>query len=372
MKYIEHEFVSVAKRENNPKRNYLVVNRLQGKHVPVAPEIVFEMFDALADRLQAACKKERLLLIGFAETATAIGARLAVRLGSYYMQTTREQIPNAEYLLFSESHSHATEQKLVKDDVEKILPKVDRVVFVEDEVTTGNTILNIINILEKEYPDKMRFTVASVLNGMDAEAKGRYRERQIGLFYLCETNHRQYAAIAEGYNGDGEYISMDTSCAVPSAVYRLHGYLNSRRCVLGEAYNKACEALWEQIKAAVPLDKKQSVLILGTEEFMYPALWIGACLEKCGHAVKCHATTRSPIAVSCESDYPLSVRYELASFYEDGRRTFIYDLKKYDSVWILTDAINPKENGVCSLIHALESCGNDDIRLFFWGDNCET
>ena len=366
MTYIEQEFVSVAKRENNPKRNYLVVNRLQGKHVPVAPERAFEMFDALADRLNAAYGKERLLLIGFAETATAIGARLAVRLGTYYIQTTREQIPGAEYLFFSESHSHATEQRLVKQDIDEMIPKVSRIVFIEDEVTTGNTILNIINILEKEYPYKVRFAVASILNGMDSAAKDRYRARQIGLLYLCETNHRQYAKIAESYAGDGTYIPADFTHLVPAAVHRLQGYLNARRCVSGEAYGKACEALWEQIKTAAVSEQGQKILVLGTEEFMYPALFVGACLEKCGNTVKCHATTRSPIAVSRESAYPLSVRHELVSVYEDGRKTFIYDLKKYDSVWILTDAGELTERGICSLLNALKSCGNDDIHLFLW------
>ena len=52
--------------------------------------------------------------MGFAETATAIGARLAVRLHAYYIQTTREQIPGVSYLYFTEAHSHAAEQKLVK------------------------------------------------------------------------------------------------------------------------------------------------------------------------------------------------------------------------------------------------------------------
>ena len=32
------EIVSVAKRDNNKKRNYLVLNRYQGKHIPASPE----------------------------------------------------------------------------------------------------------------------------------------------------------------------------------------------------------------------------------------------------------------------------------------------------------------------------------------------
>ena len=92
MMYRESDLIRIAKRENNKKRNYLIVNRLQGKHMPVSPGKAFELFDELADVVKREYKEERLLLIGFAETATAIGARLAVRLDSFYMQTTREEI----------------------------------------------------------------------------------------------------------------------------------------------------------------------------------------------------------------------------------------------------------------------------------------
>ena len=46
MEYTEKDLVKIAKRENNTKRNYLVVDPLQGKHIPV------EM--CIRDRLQAA------------------------------------------------------------------------------------------------------------------------------------------------------------------------------------------------------------------------------------------------------------------------------------------------------------------------------
>ena len=47
--YTEKELVRIARRENNNKRNYLVVNRLQGKHIPVRPCEALAMFRALAD-----------------------------------------------------------------------------------------------------------------------------------------------------------------------------------------------------------------------------------------------------------------------------------------------------------------------------------
>ncbi len=371
--YTETDLVGIAKRDNNPKRNYLVVNRLQGKHIPVPPHSAFEMFDMLAGRLKEAYGQEKLLLVGFAETATAIGARLAVQLDTYYIQTTREQMPGVKYLLFSESHSHATEQKLVKDDMDAMFHQVDRIVFVEDELTTGNTILNIIDLLQKEYPGKMRFAAASILNGMDETATGRYGKRQIGLVYLQKTDHSKYVCMAKAYAGDGLYIPADTDPCRDigdlSRVYRLPAsYVNARRCIAGKAYQRACEAMWEQACAKCAPVSGKTVLILGTEEFMYPALFAGERLQRMGYTVKCHATTRSPITVSRECGYPLHVRYELVSLYEEGRRTFIYDLERYDSVWIFTDAANPVEGGICSLWNALRLCGNDDIRLFCWGD----
>ena len=166
MEYVESDLVRIAKRENNTKRGYLVVNPLQGKHISVKPSKALELFSALAKTFVNQYKNERLLLVGFAETATAIGAQAAIAVGAKYIQTTREIVADADYLFFSEEHSHATEQKLVKNDIDSMIGEIDRIIFVEDEVTTGNTILNIISILEKLYSGKLCFSVASLLNGM--------------------------------------------------------------------------------------------------------------------------------------------------------------------------------------------------------------
>lgn len=43
------KIIAIAKREHNTKRSFLVVNRYQGKHVPISPDKPFQMFSALAD-----------------------------------------------------------------------------------------------------------------------------------------------------------------------------------------------------------------------------------------------------------------------------------------------------------------------------------
>lgn len=365
--YTEKELAAVAKRENNNKRKYLVVNRYQAKHIPVSPSKSLAMFEALADLLKGKYEGETLLLVGFAETATAIGAALAVQLNTFYMQTTRENMDGVEYLYFLEAHSHSTDQKIVKTDLDRMIDKIDRIVFVEDEVTTGNTILNIINIIENTYAKKLRFSVASLLNGMDAEARKSYEDRAIPMHYLVKTSHDGYTRIAEGFKGDGIYYrpdDKDRELCVEKI--EIKGYINARRLTNGSVYGSACENLYRELEARLDIGTEEDILVIGTEEFMYPALFTAEKLEEKGNRVKCHSTTRSPIAVSSEEEYPLHVRYELASLYDSQRRTFLYDIGKYDQVIILTDSVNDESQGINTLVNAVYSCGSPKLSLVRW------
>lgn len=365
--YEENDLVRIGKRENNKKRSYLVVNRLQGKHIPVKPSMALTMFQSLGRLVDAEYGSERLLLIGFAETATAIGAAAAAYTGGYYMQTTREQILGVSYLYFSEAHSHATEQKLVKEDLEAVIDQVDRIVFIEDEVTTGNTILNIIRLIDGQYPGKIKFSVASLLNGMDEESGKVYETYGIRTHYLVRTSHHKYGAIAEKSENDGAcYVEDSGVCCRPYRELVYAGYPDARRIVRAEDYQKACESLWLQIRADLDFTDAHRILVLGTEEFMYPGLFVAYRIEESGKQVLFHATTRSPIVVSREETYPLHVRYQLSSVYDKDRTTFVYDLDQYDLVLIITDSGCEDKSGINGLVNALSRCGNSNLCFIRW------
>lgn len=393
--YTEAELVRIAKRENNTRRKYLVVNRLQGKHIPVSPKEALQMFRSLAELIKEAYPSERLLMVGFAETATAIGAAVAIECQAAYMQTTREVIDGVDYLYFSESHSHATEQKLVKTDLDKIIGKTDRIIFIEDEVTTGNTILNIVRLIQKTYAKPVSFAVASILNGMNEEALENYQNLKIPVHYLVKTAHDTYTEIAEQYQADGtchictkpqekeveqqkevqQQIEMQQTkeAQQPIEVQEISGWINARRLHTADTYKQACEQLWQEIqqkygytKYTKETETGRRILVLGTEEFMYPALYVGAKLEEAGYTVRMHATTRSPIAVSKEEKYPLHTRYELASLYDKNRTTFVYDLTEYEEVLVLTDAQKQETEGWESLQRALTLNHNRQIRGIRW------
>ncbi len=364
--YSESDLVKIAKRENNNKRKYLVVNPLQGKHVPVSPTETFSLFSQLSNLLANQYDKDSTLVIGFAGTATAIGACVAMKLGMQYVQTTRECLYQADYLFFTESHSHATEQKLVKDGMKETIlhGKIKRIVFVEDEVTTGNTILDLIGAMEKEWSDRLQYSVASLLNGMDREALAHFENRGIQVHYLVKTDHRGYEAIANGYREDGYYHDLDCDVC-PIECINVQCGIDTRKLSSPADYQAVCNFFWNSMKSRVLPDS--STLVLGTEEFMYPVLYVAKKIEDlAGVTVKFHATTRSPIAVSTEKEYPLHERWELVSLYEKGRKTFVYNLTKYDQVFILTDAEELVATGVYSLVNALVSCGNKSITLVRW------
>ena len=371
------DLLKVAKRENNQKRPYLYVNPLQGKHVPASPSVTLELFSRLAGLVERRYAGESLLAIGFAETATAIGFTVAWKAENvkYVMSTTRENLEGAGYLFFTESHSHATEQRLISDGLAGALEGTDRVVFVEDEVTTGNTIEKLIRALENSFPDKgLKFGIASILNSMsdgrlkELETEGipcdylhripsGYRVEEVERYHYDELNREPAEGKAEGLKEE----------TVP-------GGWNGRKAAAVPVFREKCGRFAEELAKRVCLEPScRSLLVLGTEEFMFPALLAAAAIENRHPEVKVrfHATTRSPIEISDDPEYPLHNRAPLESLYEKGRRTFLYNLTAYDKALVVTDAEPLNTAGLLSLTGALEQHGNRDITLIRWEDSAD-
>lgn len=101
MKKYEKEIFRLAKRYANKKRSYLLVNPWQAKHMPVSPTDALLMMNDLGC-LTAQKYPSARLVIGFAETATAVGAIVAANLADdcFYVHTTRESLAG-EYIEFS-------------------------------------------------------------------------------------------------------------------------------------------------------------------------------------------------------------------------------------------------------------------------------
>ncbi|MCJ7856616.1 phosphoribosyltransferase family protein [Lachnospiraceae bacterium NSJ-143] len=362
--------ITVAKRDNNNKRPYLIVNPKQGKHIPVRPSEAFALFKAITDKIDKNVKGENLIVISFAETATAIGAFAAcfMEKSPVYIQTTREEINGADYIFFSESHSHASVQKLVKNGLLESLNRADEVVFIEDEITTGNTILGLVEELKK-YSHDIRFTAVSILNGMSEQSLERFKKNNIDVLYISKSQNEKYINEVDKYNyNNANYVDCTekTVCGYDEKYYR--GFINPRIAVKSSEYKYSCCKFAESFVSDNIIEDNSSVLVLGTEEFMYPALMAALELEKkyASCDIKFHATTRSPILVSSDKGYPLRSRYRLISPYENERTTYVYNIEKYDRVFVLTDAPIKENPGINSVINALKSVGNKEITVCRW------
>lgn len=376
--YTAVDVILAAKREANTKRPYLLVNPLQGKHVPVRPDAALGLFDALGEKCRKAiAPTETVLAIAFAETATAIGAGLLSFLPgpAYYLQTTREEEAGREYLFFSESHSHATEQRLGLVGLREILERADTILFAEDEVTTGRTIRHLIDALSEIVDlSRKKLWVASLLNGMTKEHKRSFEEASIGLLYLVDSEPERVLEQIGTYAYDGgfwETKETDFGAETQGSVRilkPLRPRCNPRSVVERERYLLDCRSFALETVKRLELKRQERILVLGTEEFMYPGLLLAKELERqgLGEAIF-HATTRSPILTSTEPEYPLHNRWRLRSLYEKERITYIYNLECYDQAVVVTDA-KPEgiKAGVSSLADALMQAGTKKITLAEW------
>ena len=369
----EAELLRLARRHHNTKRVYLLVDPLQGKHIPVSPGEALSMLRSLGNRLREAAP-ETDTVVGFAETATAVAAVCAERLGGecFYIHTTRERFPregNAPVLEFLEEHSHAAEQTLLCAALEERLSRSKGLALIDDEYSTGKTLINILTRLRERFPGlrDIPVTAVSVIDRMSDARRAELEQLGVRTVSLLRLPFRDYTeevlryAIEAAYPpapSAERYIRYETAGAVPDL---------RRGAGIGEVF-AACEAMSAEM---IVRERKEltgkSVLVLGTEECMLPGLLLADALEGSGFArsVRFHATTRSPIGICEEEGYPIRNGCRLRGFYDPDRATFLYDLAAYDTAFVLTDAREEDavRAGAEALFDALAEYGCRELRV---------
>ncbi|MFJ6082362.1 phosphoribosyltransferase [Streptomyces sp. NPDC092369] len=169
----------------NPKRAHLLVSNVLGKHVPQAPSVVYGYGFALGRRVRELLGTEEsraAVVLGYAETATGLGHSVADGIGlAPYLHSTRRAVAGvATAGGFEEAHSHATSHLLLPEDPQ-LLVGDGPLVLVDDEFSTGNTVLNTIRDLHDRYP-RGRYVVVALVDMRSAADSGRLEDfaREIG------------------------------------------------------------------------------------------------------------------------------------------------------------------------------------------------
>lgn len=134
----------------NPKRGFLIVSRILGRHLPARPSAMRQAMDELGALIPGDAPGP-VVILGMAETATALGQgvfaayrRLNPDTRAIYLQTSRQKVSDAHLIAsFEEGHSHATTHliQLLDADILATVRSARTLVIVDDECSTGRTFI---------------------------------------------------------------------------------------------------------------------------------------------------------------------------------------------------------------------------------------
>ncbi|MFE2469292.1 phosphoribosyltransferase [Streptomyces mirabilis] len=331
----------------NPRRAHLLVSNVLGKHVPQSPSVVYGHGFALGRRVRELLGAEdagAAVVLGYAETATGLGHCVADGVGlAPYLHSTRRPVPGVDTAGgFEESHSHATSHLLLPENP-ALLAGAGPLVLVDDEFSTGNTVLNTIRDLHARYP-RDRYVVVALVDMRSAADLGRLAEfaTEIGARVDLVTAARGTVNLPEGVLEKGQALvaehetteatgttentrtTENTKTTEPAdnrpghhgaARVELgwprglpdggrHGFTPGQRIRL----DAALPAMAARVAEALP-EGARRVLVLGFEELMYAPLRLARELEQVVSAeVRYSTTTRSPVLALDDPGYAIRTR----------------------------------------------------------------
>ncbi|MCT9082754.1 phosphoribosyltransferase [Streptomyces fulvoviolaceus] len=322
----------------NPKRAHLLVSNVLGKHVPQSPSVVYGHGFALGRRVRdllGAEEARTAVVLGYAETATGLGHSVADGVGlAPYLHSTRRPVPGiAPAGGFEESHSHATSHLLLPEDP-ALLVGDGPLVLVDDEFSTGNTVLNTIRDLHERYP-RRRYVVVALVDMRSPADAGRLDDfaREIGARVDLVAAASGTVRLPEGVLEKGQALvarfesthlgargtarPAPTGPQPPHNVKRVelrwprglpdggrHGFTPHHRTRL----EGALPAMAARLAEALPEDAHR-VHVLGFEELMYAPLRLARELEQVADAeVRYSTTTRSPVLAVDDPGYAIRSR----------------------------------------------------------------
>lgn len=433
----EQELFELVIRKNK-KRSFLFASTVLGKYIAVHPYrsmlvnmILAEVFKQQVEKIELEVSSKlrmkdllkafrtipseetfrklnnvhyelnkKTLFIGFAETATALGHGVFSQFkgNCTYLHTTRMPIVSEmPTLFFEEEHSHAVSHTCYAREIET-LDDFERIVLVDDEITTGKTALNLIRKLTHQTNSK-EFVVMSLLDWRSGEDHILYErlEEELGIRIQCisllkgmltvemlkdmeaiKLNNEKIEWLEEDMNleswedeihnsreqqtWDEIFMPIDESITLEvkgqDQVLRKRVFMKKATGRFGLTAEE--NIIFEERAFAIgnKLAKHrryQSCLCLGTEEFIYLPCLIAS---KMGENVKFECSARSPIITIDEMDYAIKNAICFENPEDRALLSYIYNLegKHYEEVfWFL-------ERNVCdtfkeSICKAFEARG---------------
>lgn len=316
---------------NNAKRGFLIVSKVLGRHMPAPPLQMQAAVDALTSRMlmQATDLPGPVVFIGLAETAVCLGqsvhdafGRLSGREDTLFLHTTRQRIDAKVMATFTEPHSHAAMHLIYAPECEthrRLMQDARSLVLIDDEVSTGVTLVNLARAIGPHLPSLERICTATLADWSNAADYSAAMPKPAEAVSLLE------GAIA--WRANGEPQSAAPTTAPVAALGLMTSHVNFGRLGI-----QARPQGIDKLAADLIRDQADRFLIIGTGEFTWPPFLLAHALELAGHDVTMQATSRSPVrmggaigsALTFEDNYGTGVpNYLYNARREEGRRVII-------------------------------------------------
>ena len=320
--------VRIAERRN-PKRAFLFVSTLLGRHIPVDPRRLRWATDTLAARVAPHLGDGPVLVAGFAETAIGLGAGVfdalrrvprpagsgsvgsgPVSSGSVsYLPTTRfPTAPEDVWFTLSEDHSHAPDHTVLRP-AEGVWPEGGvppgegeadaTLVLVDDETTTGSTFAALAAGFAARGLRFARVVTVTLTDWSSGEAVRRiaptWPGARVASVALARGTWRWDARA--GAEPPAPPAGRAPICD-PWSPSRDGPFAAPRLGLAGGAPGPDGEALWAALRgrgldAVAPGER---VLVIGTGEHVWQPFLLAEAMAARHARVGLVATTRSPIA----------------------------------------------------------------------------
>ena len=323
----------------NPKRAFLFVSKVLGRHIPVSPHIMRHAFTDLA-KLVPDDLPEPVLVIGMAETAVGLGAGVHQVLQqrypeAIYVTTTRHPVHGAPLLArFLEEHSHAQDQLLYGSpdaELQQQILNSKSIVLVDDEASTGKTFVNLIHALQQAGLNQISHVVTATLADWSS-----------GI-HIADLNCQSVALMT------GKWQWRDAENPIQINMPKVD-------TVAFGAFDTLAQPTWGRlpiqdsgahIRLAVQPDER--ILVLGSGEYVWSSFLLAEYLQQQGADVRFSAITRSPIAVghAIQSALAFSDNYGL------GIQNFVYNINPQDYDRVLITVETATHSVAKSLLEAL-------------------
>lgn len=355
----KHDELFIMAERINPKRKFLFVSKLLGRHIPVDvnDKNVETAYQSLAQKYIQICQENNILnaktlFISMAETATQMAIKLLKaidencpnqNLDILAIHSTRQPIDNVPILCaFEESHSHATTHYLHEI---KNLEQYQNIVLIDDEFSSGNMVVNCIKILKEKGANPQNLFSIAFLDWRTDTALETLSEHANCNIHTISLINGSFTTNDKSTQVNDEYHNEVID---PKSIQFKGKTKNNKKDVLKTGIHiTQCQNIQykHEFDFSIPqvLEKKlkkqeNNILVVSAGENHFATELIGKDIAKMNKVktVKICSITRSPILCQTQTpNYPIKQKLFLQNNYgfnEVINHLYNVDFKQYDHI----------------------------------------